>query len=132
MSLGEFIAALAANLIVAGVVSYLKGPSLGAICLSAGFVLMIVAYLVRKKPSSPPAIEQGKLRLEELVVEFMRKTHPTYDYRTEEVANALNLKMHEAREVLERLVAKHRVLLFKLNETLDGKAWLLENIERVS
>ena len=49
MSLGEFIAALAANFIVAGIVWQLKGANAGLICLSVGFVLAAIAFLLRKK-----------------------------------------------------------------------------------
>jgi hypothetical protein len=54
MSLGEFIAALAANFIVAGIVWQLKGANAGLICLSVGFVLAAIAFLLRKKRPEPP------------------------------------------------------------------------------
>ena len=77
MSSGEFIAALAANLVVAGAVSYLKGPSFGAICLTAGFLLMIAAYLLRRKPQTPspppPLPSQTIIQTQEFNPQF----HPT-------------------------------------------------------
>src|SRR5579864_332679 len=62
----EFIAALAANFIVAGVVSSLKGTSAGAISFGIGLVLLVVAYLVSKKslpvasPASAPIHQEVK------------------------------------------------------------------------
>jgi hypothetical protein len=65
MSTGETIGGIAANLIVAGIVFHLKGPSAGTVCLIAGFALMIVAYVFRKKPqpvSSQPASQTQDFR----------------------------------------------------------------------
>lgn len=53
MSLAEIVASLACNFIVAGVFWYLKGPNAGLLCLGIGFILLILAYFVRKKPSQP-------------------------------------------------------------------------------
>jgi hypothetical protein len=75
MSSGEFIAALAANFIVAGAVYYLKGPSFGVICLGAGFILMVVAYLLRKKPSATP--QQTITQTQEVNPHFHQEFNPT-------------------------------------------------------
>lgn len=106
MSLGEILKGCAGNLLVAGIVFYLKGPSAGLICFGLGIVLLIVAYLVRKKPepsattsvqlnpqfnpqSRPQqnvyiealtptlsAIEQERTRQEDLVMEFLKRDQP--------------------------------------------------------
>jgi hypothetical protein len=64
MSTGEIIASLAANFIVAGVVWYLRGTNSGLVCLGLGLLLLIVAYLFRKKthsqPSPPPTVQKNK------------------------------------------------------------------------
>jgi len=53
MSLTEILVSLACNFIVAGVVWDLRGSNAGLICLGIGLILLILAYLVRKKRSRP-------------------------------------------------------------------------------
>src|SRR4029077_3751741 len=96
--------ACASNLLVAGIVFYLKGPSAGLICFGVGFVLLFLAYFVRKKPEPSStssvqikpqfnpqfnpqqnvgtpnpalgAIEHERTRQEILVLEFLKRDQP--------------------------------------------------------
>jgi hypothetical protein len=61
MSLGEILKGCAGNLLVAGIVFYLKGPSAGVVCFGLGIALLIVAYFVRKKPEPTSAMTSVQL-----------------------------------------------------------------------
>jgi hypothetical protein len=81
MSIGEFIASLAANFIVAGIVWQLKGANAGLICLLIGFILLVVAYFLRKKPSpqSPPVPLQTQSNEQRVEVNPQQHIHISSD-----------------------------------------------------
>jgi len=56
---GEFILALAANFIVAGVVASLKGTSAGAVSFGIGTALFLMWFFIRKKSSEPQSLPTG-------------------------------------------------------------------------
>ncbi len=75
-------------------------------------------------------LAQLKLKLEEMVIGYMKRTHPATGYEYDEVALALQLEMRDARDALERLETKRRVWSTGLLEAKGGKAYFLDDVER--
>ena len=56
MTLRSFLVGLAGNFIAAGIFAHLSGPKAGLISLCIGFLLLIVAYAIGKKPQAPASL----------------------------------------------------------------------------
>ena len=74
----------------------------------------------------PDTVKEQK-REERLVLEFMRRTHPTAVYAVSELSANTGFPADDVREILQRLEAKE--LVFHV-DTLDlGREWFVRDIE---
>ena len=64
------------------------------------------------------------------VLAFMKATHPTKPYRIDEIATALKATIRKVSNALKKLETENRVRSISVDETIDGKLWLLDEMER--
>jgi hypothetical protein len=130
MTMGDFIASLAANFIVAGIVWQLKGANAGLICLTIGFILLIAAYFFRKKPSpqTPPSQQNTQTVKQEVNFgdEFLKqlKEHakPIQFPKLESPPKPeLNIKFLGIRSIKVDFVNNVPLQLCSFHERTDGK-----------
>lgn len=148
----EIIGGLAANFIVAGIVASLEGKQAGAISFGIGLVLLALWLLLfRKKTdaaSAPSIHQEAKIiqspvvefhvgdsgvtdrergeRVDDLVLEFIRRTHPGSAYTLTEILDRTGLKELQVRAALRRLVDMKVLCTYKTYVSAgDNEFWLL-------
>jgi hypothetical protein len=64
------------------------------------------------------------------VLAFMKTTHPTKPYTIDGIAAALKTNFRKTSEALSKLQSQNSVRSISVDETIDGKLWLLDEMER--
>ena len=77
MSSREILGGIAINLIAFGIVSYLKGPSAGAISLAVGLPLLLGIYMFQKRKPAPPL--PGPTQTQEFKPELHQSFNPQFN-----------------------------------------------------
>jgi len=76
------------------------------------------------------AAERENQERETLVLEYMKKIHPTVPYTIDEIANNLDISMPTVRNIMERLKAKKVVWSVNLDQAVGGVGYFLDELHR--
>jgi hypothetical protein len=76
------------------------------------------------------AIERESAHVDAIVLDHMKADHPTQPYLIDEMSNKLGITMPDARDSMERLVARNAAVRIRLAEAKGGRAYLLDELHR--
>jgi hypothetical protein len=69
-------------------------------------------------------------RVAKRVLSFMKRTHPTSYYKTDEIALGLKLTIRKTWDALERLEGEEKVNRISVDQAIGGSLWALDELER--